>query len=111
MEERLFFIGLAMGAYAWVSQRWGKSGGPHNARQSGLWHALFCALAGFSAMLVIAMSMESRSRFVPLGADAGAGGGVYASLAVALVAGVLGFWRAHRAGAAPSGRKRFFAED
>jgi len=36
MEYRLFFIGLAMGAFAWFSRGWQKEGGPRTALASAL---------------------------------------------------------------------------
>ena len=57
------------------------------------------------------MSMESRSRFISVAADAFSSNEVYPSLAVAAAAAALGFWRGRRSGAQPSGRAYCLAED
>ena len=63
MEERLFFIGLAMGAFAWLSKKFKETEALDTPTKAGLWHGLFCALSGFSVCLVLVMSIESRSKF------------------------------------------------
>ena len=100
-----------MGAYAWASRKFSKGGALDSATKVGLWHGLFCALAGFSASLVVVMSLESRSRFSVVAADSFSSNEFYPSLAVAAAAAVLGFWRGHRSGGQPSGRAYFLAED
>ena len=93
MEERLFFIGLAMGAYAWTSKHFKTRGSLDTPTKVGLWHALFCAIAGVSICLVLVMSIESRSKYISVAANIFSTSELYPSLAVALVAGALGFWR------------------
>ena len=111
MEERLFWIGVAMGGYAWLSRRWTKTHAINTALKSGLWHGLFCAIAAFSVTLVLVMSLESRTRFISVAANAFSTSEIYPSLALALVAGIAGFWRAHRVGTQVSKRRYFLAED
>ncbi len=111
MEQRLFFIGLAMGAYAWASRRLAGTQALDTPTKVGLWHGLFCALAGFSVMLVVVMSIESRSKFVSVAAHALSTAELYPSLAVAAIAGILGFWRGRAAGGLAARREHTLAED
>ena len=111
MEERLFFIGLAMGAYAWGSRQFSRSKALNTPLRTGLWHAVFCGLAGFSVMLIVVMSIESRSKFISIAENAVSTTELYPSLAVALVAALLGFWRGHAGGRQPSRRLHFLSED
>ena len=111
MEERLFFIGLAMGAFAWLSKKFKDNDTLDTPVKVGLWHGLFCALAAFSICLVLVMSIESRSRFVAVAANVLSVAELYPSLAVALIAGIIGFWRGWRSGKKPSTRGYFLAED
>jgi signal peptidase I len=111
MEERLFFVGLAMGAFAWLSRRWGRSQALDTPAKTGLWHALFCGLAAFSAVWVIMMSLDSRSRFISIAAHAVSTTELYPSLAAGVIAAVIGFWRGFARGAAPEGRRYFLGED
>ncbi len=111
MEERLFWIGLAMGAYAWLSKRWRERGAINSAAKAGLWHGLFCAMAGFSITIVLAMSMENRGPLIGFAANAYSAGEVYPSLAVGLVCGLLGFWRGRKNGGAAARREHILSED
>lgn len=111
MEERLFFIGLAMGAFAWLSKKFKESGALDTPMKAGLWHGLFCALAGFSVCLVLVMSIESRSRFVAVAANILSTAELYPSLAVAVIAGLIGFWRGKLSAEALATRQYFLGED
>ena len=111
MEYRLFFIGLAMGAFAWFSRGWQKEGGPRTALQTGLWHGLFILLSGFSVTMILAMSFETRARFISVAAHAIPVGEIYPALAIGAVLGALGFWRAWSAGGAAEKRSYFLHED
>jgi signal peptidase I len=110
MEERLFFIGLAMGAYTWASNRFKREGSINSALKSGLWHALFCAMAAFSVTIVVVMSMENRSQFIPISGEMGQSELVPA-LFMAFVAAVIGFWRGHAEFVKPGKREYFLGED
>lgn len=110
MEERLFFIGLGMGAYAWLSRKFKLAGALNTPSKIGLWHALFCALAGFSVCLVLLMSIESRAKYFPV-AGAFSTGELYPSLAVAAIAAVIGFWRGREAGKKSAKQAHFLNED
>jgi signal peptidase I len=63
MENQLFFIGLAMGAYAWLARGWKKvkDAAPKTAARR---HALFYFLGGFSAALILSKSLEWHESFV-----------------------------------------------
>jgi signal peptidase I len=111
MEERLFFVGLAMGAFAWLSKRFGESGSLDTAAKTGLWHGLFCGLSAFSAVWVIMMSLDSRARFVGPAAWAVSVTELYPSLAAGAIAAALGFWRGRVKGAAAEGRRYYLNED
>ena len=82
MEYRLFFIGLAMGAFAWFSRGWQKEGGPDTPLKSALWHALFFFISGFSVTMILAMSFETRARFISVAAHVIPVGELYPSLAI-----------------------------
>lgn len=110
MEERLFFIGLGMGAYAWLSRRFKAGNSLDTPAKVGLWHALFCALAGFSICLVLLMSIESRAKYFPV-AGAFSTGELYPSLAVAAIAAVIGFWRGRAAGSKSVKKSHYLNED
>ena len=111
MEERLFFIGLAMGAFAWLSKKFKETKALDTPAKVGLWHAAFCALAGFSGSLVVVMSIESRARFVAVAANVLSTAELYPSLAVAAIAGVIGFWRGRSSGHKLETRGYFLNED
>ncbi|MHB2025551.1 MAG: signal peptidase I [Elusimicrobiota bacterium] len=111
MEERLLFIGLAMGAYAWASRRLEKTGALDTPNKIGLWHGLFCALAAFSAALVLVLSMESRVKFVSVAENALSSAEFYPGLAAALAAGLIGFWRGRKSGEKSESRDYYLAED
>src|SRR5271156_1585575 len=99
MEERLFWIGIIIGLYAWGTRRGVKSGLLDHRGWTSIWHGVFCAIAGFSAGLVLIMSSESRDHFQSVSAGilsqrelfygllAGAVGGAW---------GVLSAWRVGR---------------
>jgi signal peptidase I len=111
MEYRLFFIGVAMGAFAWFSRGWQKEGGPDTPMKSALWHGLFFFLAGFSAAMILAMSSESRSQYISVAAYVLSVGEIYPGLAAGLVLGGVGFWRALSKGQSVESRRYFLNED
>ena len=111
MEERLFFIGLTMGAYAWASRRFVRSQTLDTPAKTGLWHSLFCALAGFSVMMVLMISLESRSKFMPVSTGAFPAAQLYPSAAVAVIAAVIGFWRGRSAASEVSKSGYYLSED
>lgn len=111
MEQRLFFIGLAMGAVAWAGKEWTKSNFIDTRLKTALWHGFFCALSAFSVALVLVMSLESRTKFISVAAHVVSAAELYPALAIALVAGAIGFWRGWAGGGEPSKRKYFVAED
>ncbi len=111
MEYRLFFIGLAMGAFAWFSRGWQKEGGPQTPMSSALWHALFFFLAGFSITMVLSMSFETRERFISVAAHVIPAGELYRALLIGGVLGAIGFWRAWTEGDKPAKRRHFLHED
>lgn len=111
MEYRLFFIGLAMGAFAWISRGWQKEGGPKTPMLSALWHALFFFLAGFSITMILSMSFETREKFISVAAHVVPIGEIYRALLIGAVAGAIGFWRAWMAGDKAERRRCFLHED
>jgi signal peptidase I len=111
VETRLFFIGLAMGAVAWTGKQWSKSGVVNTPVKSGLWHGFFCALSAFSIALVLVLSFESRMRFISVAAHVLSTAELYPSLALAAIAGAIGFWRGYSKGKKPSDRLYFVNED
>lgn len=109
MEERLFFIGLAMGAYAWGAKRVKKKTALEAATKRGLWHAGFCALAAFSVALVVALSMETRSKPLAITGNIFSSGELVPAFLAALVFGAVGFVRGARE--PKEKRGHFLAED
>jgi signal peptidase I len=109
MEERLFVIGIAMGAYAWLTRRWTDDGKLDHRWFAVFWHALFLGLAGFAITLVAVLSMESRRFSAP--------GGMFSyrqlipALCGAGVLGLFGFWRAWSEGSGAEKRRHFLNED
>jgi signal peptidase I len=62
MEEKLFWIGILMGAHLFVSQHFrdkGRLAAPD--RFTRAWHAVFYWLAGFVALVLITVSMDNRT--------------------------------------------------
>ncbi len=111
MEERLFWIGAAMGLYAWGT-RWAVARGRLDTRWgTTLWHALFCAAAGFASSLIAVMSIESRSRFSSIVVGALSARELGYSLAGAAALGIWGLVSAYRNGASAEGRKHYHDED
>ena len=51
MEERLFWIGVTMGLYAWGTRYGSGSGILETRTRTAAWHALFCFIAGFAMTL------------------------------------------------------------
>jgi len=111
MEERLFWIGLFMGAYAWATRGGRKSGRLGSRAATALWHALFCFLAGFSAALVAVISVESRGRFQSVAVGIMSLRELYYSLAGGLFLAAWGGWSAWRKGRSEEARRVYVAED
>jgi len=111
MEYRLFFIGLAMGAFAWFSRGWQKEGGPKTPMLSALWHAAFFFLAGSSITMILSMSFETREKFISVAAHVVPIGELYKALLVGAVLGAIGFWRAWSEGDKAEKRRYFLHED
>lgn len=111
MEYRLFFIGAAMGVFAWISRGWQKEGGPETPMKSALWHGLFFFLSGFSVTMILAMSFETRARFISVAAQVIPVGEIYPALAIGAILGAIGFWRAWSEGDKTEKRRYFLHED
>jgi len=99
-----------MGAYTWASARFKRNESINTALKAGLWHALFCAMAAFSVTIVVVMSMENRSQFIPISGDMGQSEFIPA-LIMAFAAAVVGFWRGRSEFAKPGKREYFLGED
>lgn len=93
MEERLFFIGVAMGLYTWASKKFKDSKALNTPAKRGLWHGTFLALAAFSVTLVVALSMETQSHLLAFTGNTLSSGELYPALMAGVVFGVIGFWR------------------
>ena len=111
MEERLFWIGLVMGFYAWGTRYGTKTGRLDNRKATALWHALFCGLAGFAAALVAAMSVESRARFSSVAVGILSPQEFHLSLAGGLACGAWGGWRGWANGGTADARRYYHSED
>jgi signal peptidase I len=112
MEYRLFFIGLAMGTFAWFSRGWQKKGGPKTRRLSALWHGLFFFLAGFSSTLILSMSFfDTREKFILAAGQVIPVGELYLALPVGAVLGAIGFGLALKEGGKAEKRRGVLHED
>ncbi|MFH1725170.1 MAG: signal peptidase I [Elusimicrobiota bacterium] len=111
METRLFWIGLVMGGYAWITRRWTRSGRLDTRAGTASWHALFFALAGFALTLVGVLWLESRGRFSSAVPGMLTPRELWAGLTGALLLGSWGFWRAWSRGTESEKRRHFLTED
>ncbi|MFA6315785.1 MAG: signal peptidase I [Elusimicrobiota bacterium] len=111
METRLFWIGLAMGAYAWLSRKWKTSGKVDTPLKCGLWHGLFLGMSAFAVVLVLAMSMEGRAPRIGVAAGGLLSAEFYPALLAGLILGAVGFWRGYMTGDAAEKRTHFLEED
>ena len=100
-----------MGAFAWLSRQWSRSGAVDTPLKAGLWHGFFCALSAFSTVWIVMMSWDSRSRFIAVAAQAVSTTELYPSLAAGAIFGVIGFWKGYGRGRELSGRRYFLNED
>jgi len=110
MENQLFFIGLAMGAYGWLARGWKKNGDPA-PRTAARRRALFFFLAGFSIAMILSMSFETREKFISVAAYVIPIGEIYKALLIGGVLGAIGFWRAWSEGDKVEKRRYFMHED
>ena len=66
MEERLLFVGVALGLFAWHSRRWKDRGGPATPMESAVWHSVFYAIAAFSIVMILTMVFEGRTKVIAI---------------------------------------------
>lgn len=110
MEERLLFIGVALGAFAWYTRRWKDRGGPATPMESALCHAMFYAIAAFSIVMIMTMVFEGRTKVIAIWAKALRVGDIFPALSAAAIAAGIGFWRAWSKGDSVESR-RFYLDD
>ena len=110
MEERLLFVGVALGLFAWHSRRWKNRGGPATPLESAAWHALFYSIAAFSIMMILTMVFEGRTKVIAVYSHVLRLGDLLPSLTAAGVAAAIGFWRAWSKGESVESR-RFYLDD
>ena len=110
MEERLLFVGVALGLFAWHSRRWKDRGGPATPTESAVWHAVFYAIAAFSIVMIFTMVFEGRTKVIAVGAKVLRIGDMLPALSAAVIAGGVGFSRAWSKGASVESR-RFYLDD
>ncbi len=108
MEERLFWIGVGMGVYAYLGKELAKRDKLKTKLTAALWHALFAAGAAFSAAIVLVLSFETRSSGVT---NFFAERQFSPALLAGAVFGALGFYRSFPRTSSAEGRKHFFHED
>jgi len=60
MEERLFFIGIIAGAYVWLTSVLKEKKTLEKPAWFRVWHGLFTGGVAFIAMMMLAISLESR---------------------------------------------------
>jgi signal peptidase I len=109
MEERLFLIGVTMGAYAWASRRFKERGSLNSPFKVGAWHAIFCSVAAFSITLVLLVSWGGR--FEAAAADLFAAATLLPCLALGAAGGIIGFWRGWEAGSNSEKKAYYLSED
>ncbi|MFA6092374.1 MAG: signal peptidase I [Elusimicrobiota bacterium] len=109
MEERLFWIGAAMGLYAWATKRWMNNGRLDRRWAAAAWHSVFFGLAGFAVALVALLSFESRRRGA--GADLFSASQLLPAAGIGVLAGFFGFWRAWSEGDKAEKRNHILNED
>ena len=110
MEERLLFVGVALGLFAWHSRRWKDRGGPATPMQSAAWHAVFYAIAAFSIVMILTMVFEGRTKVIAVWTKVLRVGDILPALSAAAIAAGLGFWRAWSKGESVESR-RFYLDD
>ena len=110
MENQLFFVGLAMGAFAWLSRRRQKKGGSETPAMSALRHAFFFFLTGFSISLILSISLEFREKFVAAAGCVIPVVRISLSLLAGAVLGAIGYWQA-RAGADKAEKRLAFLHE
>jgi signal peptidase I len=110
MEERLLFVGVSLGLFAWYSRRWKDRGGPKSPLESALWHALFYAIAAFSIMMILTMVFEGRTKVVAVAGHVLRLGDLLPALTGAAIAAAIGFARAWSKGESVESR-RFYLDD
>lgn len=111
MEERLLFVGVSLGLFAWYSRRWKDRGGPVSPFQSAAWHAVFYAIAGFSIVMILTMVFEGRTKVIAVWTRALRVGDLLPALTAAVVAGAIGFWRAWSKGESVESRRYYLDDD
>jgi signal peptidase I len=109
MEERLFLIGFAMGAYAWLTRRWNENGRLDKPWFAVVWHAVFFAIAGFALTMIAMLSMESRRFSAPEGLFSPRQ--LWPSLCGAAVLGLWALWRMRGEAGRAEKRRYFLNED
>jgi len=109
MEERLFLIGFAMGAYAWLTRRWTESGRLDRPAFAVFWHAVFFAIAGFAVTMIAMLSIESRRFSAPDGLLSSRQ--LLPSLCGAGVLGLWALWRMRSAAGRAEKRRYLLNED
>jgi len=111
MEARLFWIGVAMGLYAWLTRRCIKTGRLDTRTSTALWHALFYAMAGFAVVLIAVLSIESRVHITKASFGVLGLREFMPSIGGAIVGAVVGFWHAWAKGTQADSRRHFLNED
>jgi signal peptidase I len=111
MEERLLFIGAALGLFAWRSRVWKEKGGPASPAESAAWHALFYAIAAFSVVLILTMVFDSRAKVVAFWGKTVRVGDLIPALTGAALAAGLGWWRAWSKGESVESRRYYLDDD
>jgi len=111
MEERLFWIGAAIGLYAWGTRYGMKAGKLDNRGWTSLWHGIFCAIVGFSIGLVLIMSSESRDHFQSAAIGILSQRELFYSLLAGALGGAWGAWSAWSSGKTSKERNYYHQED
>lgn len=111
MEERLLFVGVALGLFAWHSRRWKAKGGPRTPMESAAWHAAFYFIAAFSIVMILTMVFESRAKVIAIWAKVLRVGDLIPATTAAIIAAGIGFQRAWTRGESVESRRWYLDDD
>jgi len=60
MEEKLFWIGILVGAHLFLTHQFAEKGKFKSEKFSRVWHAVFAAIISFVGMLLLMVSLDNR---------------------------------------------------
>ncbi|MCX5783355.1 MAG: signal peptidase I, partial [Elusimicrobia bacterium] len=91
MEQKLFFIGVSMGVFTWFTKNFIAKKFFEKRNFTGLWHGLYCIAASLIILTVISTNLDGGVAPYPVSRPSA--GRIMLWLAVALGAGLWGFFK------------------